>query len=288
MKTMLGAMSMCAALFVPVLAGSSRAQAPTPPAAPSSPAVPAPPAPPRVAPLLLTGRTSMLGVMVRDASAEDISRAKLSQPGGVVVQSVTQGSAAERAGLKQGDVIVEFDGERVRSARQFTRLVQDTPAGRTVKAIVARDGSRRTLDVTPEEPRHARAELPYLEGLPDVPRISEDVQRKLEDLQQRLPGLEREMERARSLRLGTALLPLSDQLAEHFGVKRGVLVASVDVNSTAARAGLMAGDVITAINGHEVSSPADVRAELRQAGAGSKIDLRVMRDKKELTLSATN
>ena len=285
MKTLFGAMSMCAALFLPVLAGPSGAQAPAPPATPASPGVPARPVPPRAAPL--TGRTSMLGIMVRDASADDISKAKLSQPGGVVVQNVTPGSAGERAGLTPGDIIVEFDGERVRSARQFTRLVQDTPAGRTVKATIARDGSRRALDVTPDEPRRASADSFYLEGL-DIPRISDDVQRKLEDLQQRLPELERDVERARGRRLGTALLPLSDQLAGHFGVKRGVLVASVEVDSAAARAGLMAGDVITAINGHEVSSPADVRAELRAAGAGSKIDLRVMRDRKELTLSATN
>ena len=85
--------------------------------------------------MMLDGRGSQLGVMVSDLDPS-------TSPGagaGVEVDEVTSDSAAEKAGLKAGDVVVEFDGERVRSARQFTRLVQETPDGRTVKIAILRE-----------------------------------------------------------------------------------------------------------------------------------------------------
>lgn len=67
-----------------------------------------------------------------------------------MVERVRDGSPATRAGLRSGDVIVEFDGERVRGVRHFSRLVLETPPGRTVKSTISRNGARLTLDVTPE------------------------------------------------------------------------------------------------------------------------------------------
>ena len=66
------------------------------------------------------------------------------------MKDVGEGTPAADAGFEAGDVVVEFDGERVRSATQLSRLVWETPAGREVSATVMRDGIRRTLPVTPE------------------------------------------------------------------------------------------------------------------------------------------
>jgi serine protease Do len=263
MKIVSGAAVACVATAVS-LAGPALAHAQAPP----------PRAPERPAPFVFASPGAVLGVSVRDIDADEASKAKLPQAEGVLVADVTEGSAADHAGLEKGDVVVEFDGERVRSARQFTRLVQDTPPGRTVKAVVMRDGTRRTLDVTPEAPTRASIQLPDFSQL----------QENLGDLRFNIEG---GPNRGRG-RLGTALTPLTGQLADYFGVKRGVLVSSVDVNSPAARAGLKAGDVITGVNGHEVDTPADVRRELRDAGSGGKIDLSVTRDHKALTLSTSN
>ena len=54
---------------------------------------------------------------------------------------------ASRAGVKDGDVVTEFDGERTRSAAQFTRLVRETAPGKTVKMAVLRNGMPTTLDI---------------------------------------------------------------------------------------------------------------------------------------------
>src|SRR5215510_11855941 len=100
--------------------------------------------------LTLEGPGSSIGLTVRDLSADDASKAKLQQSDGVLVEDVREGAPASRAGIKNGDIVLEFDGERPRSARYFTRLVRETPPGRSVKMTIMRDGSRRTLDITPE------------------------------------------------------------------------------------------------------------------------------------------
>lgn len=219
--------------------------------------------------LMLVGAGSEIGVTVRELRSEEISAAKLPQAGGVFVQDVREGSPASRAGLKTGDIVVEFDGERVRGVRHFTRLVRETPPGRAVKATIVRDGSRQTLDVTPEQGRSV-----WEQGLRAIPRDF-DI-----DIRPGAPF-------GRRGRLGVGLTPLSDQLATYFGVNDGVLVSSVEADAPGAQAGLKAGDVITAINGRTVNEPSDVLDEIRRAAPGARLDIRIVRDKKEMNLKAT-
>ena len=82
------------------------------------------------------GSGSQIGVSIRDVEDDDAKAAKLPAPGGVVIEEVSEDSPAARAGMKKGDIVVEFDGERVRGVRQFTRLVQET-TGRTQDPGVA-------------------------------------------------------------------------------------------------------------------------------------------------------
>src|SRR6516162_10695450 len=72
---------------------------------------------------------------------------------GAVVRSVEPNSPAERAGLKQNDVIVEYNKENVVGVQQLTRLIRETPVGRSVEMKVRRDGRDQTLEVTTEEAR---------------------------------------------------------------------------------------------------------------------------------------
>jgi serine protease Do len=230
--------------------------------------------------LPLQGPGSSIGISVRDLTADEVSKAKLPQAAGALVSAVADNSPALKAGLRNGDVIVEFDGERVRSARHLTRLVQETPPGRTVKTTVVRSDSRQTLDITPESRGRFGA------GLPEIQR---EVERSLRNMPR---GFSFEVNPpdgvpGRRGRLGAVLTPLSDQLASYFGVKEGVLVSAVEDNSPAMQAGLKAGDVIRAINGRTVRDPSDVASELRSVQPGASVDVRVTRDRTELTLKAT-
>ena len=216
-----------------------------------------------------------LGIHVRDTAE------------GVRVEEVGTGSAAEKAGIREGDLVVEFDGERVRSAMQLTRLVRETPEGRQVAVAVMRDGKRQALQATPEgrEPR-ARNRDPevFLRQLPHFDFEFDDrFPRRFEF---RLPDPGSRIPESRRGRLGVSVQSLTPELADYFGAKHGgVLVSSVAQGSSAAKAGIKAGDVITSINSRQVSNPDDLMRELRDLTGD--VAIVVVRDKKELTVTAT-
>ena len=231
---------------------------------------------------------SRIGVSVTDV---DTSDAKATS--GVRIDSVEEDSPAAKAGLQTGDVVVEFDGERVRSVRQFSRLVSETPAGRQVTAAVTRDGRRVSVNITPRESSSFRW-------------FSDDAWRAVDELHEmtkiaptpvppRPPSAPRAPRAPRPQaiepflwfagnQLGVSVNSLSDQLKEYFGVKEGVLVTSVTQDSAAAKAGVKAGDIIVGINGSSVNDPSDIRERIRELGAGAEFTLAIVRDKKPMTL----
>jgi len=236
----------------------------------------------------LIGHGAQIGVTVRDVDNDDAK-----QTAGVIVDEVKTGSPAEKAGIKAGDAIVEFDGERVRSVRQFTRLVQETPTGRKVAAVVTRNGARTNVTVAPERssgvfPADSFDFEEFADGVrswaykappaPPMPARPPDAPRP-----PRPPDFDYGMF-ARGGRLGISAESLTPQLREYFGAKDGVLVRSVTDGSTAAKAGLKAGDVITAVNGSAVSDPSDVTRTLTRLGEGDEFTLEIVRDKKTQTL----
>ena len=232
----------------------------------------------------IDGIGGSIGVNVRDVTAEEGQRAKLSPPLGAYVTSVETGSPAEKAGIMTGDIIVEFDGERVRSARQLSRLVRESPDGRAIRTAIVRDGTRRTVDVTLSSDQ-AWFTMPDLSGLDQKFR---DMTRNFE-FRYDGPGgrgYGQWIGPGGRARLGASLSSVGDQLASYFGVKGGALVTSVDMDSPAGRAGLKAGDVITSINGRSVTDPSDVLQEVRRAGDGGALEMTVTRDRKEMKLSA--
>ena len=224
---------------------------------------------------MLVGGGARIGVSIRDVKPT-AGQAKAAE--GVAVEDVDPDSPAARAGVKAGDVIVQFDGERVRSARQFTRLVEETPPGRTVGATIVRDGQRKDVQITPVEgPSAFRLDGDRLrERLGDLGDLAGRLPPMNFDFDMRLP----EVMSSRA-RLGITTVELDDQLAEYFGVKDGgVLVGSVEHDSPAGRAGLKAGDVITNVNGKPVRSRSDLMRELRDARDSDKTTLGVVRDRK--------
>jgi len=232
--------------------------------------------------MFLDGRGSRLGVMVQDLDATD-------KAGGVRVDSVDPESPAEKAGLKTGDVVVEYDGERVRSARQFTRLVQETPEGRQVPLAVLRDGKRQALTATPE----ARA-FSWEMNI-DGDRIRRDVERGLREFRMDMPPMRFRWDhdfddlRAPSSRrrLGISVDSMGNQLSQYFGASEGgALITSVEPGSAAEKAGLKAGDVITSINGERVRDAEQVVDTMREVGDGD-VTIGYLRDKKAGTTKAT-
>ena len=235
------------------------------------------PAEPRM--MWLDGRGSSIGVRIQEADQ-----------GGVLIDEVEDGSPPDKAGLRRGDVVVEFDGERVRGARHFSRLVQETPDGRSVKATIVRGDSRQTLDITPTAGERFGWGNDHVI---DVPGIERQIERSLEALPRNF-SFDFDWDATPMIaggargRLGARLHPLTGQLAEYFGAKEGegVLVSAVDEDSPAAKAGLRAGDVITSVNGRTVNETRDITREMRESEAATELELGVLRDRQSLTLKA--
>lgn len=236
---------------------------------------------PRAVDVFSFGGGSRIGVSVEDLDPSAAATAKAAS--GVLVQSVEEESPAAKAGFRKGDIVTEFDGERVRSVRQFTRLVTETPAGRTVPAAVLRDGQRVTVNVTPRD----GGAFNFADGtlwrgddarnftytVPRALRPEGDARRELESVLR--PG---------GAALGVTTDDLSTQLAEYFGTKEGALVSSVRADSLASKIGVKAGDVITTVNGAAVTSSADLRRRLSRLEPDEEFALGIVRDKKPMTL----
>jgi len=223
---------------------------------------PPPPAPPRVFALPPGG--SYLGIGIQEVTAERATALKLPGVAGVEITRVGMDSPAEKAGLKAGDVVLEYNGVKVEGIEQFSRLVRETPAGRDAKLGIFRNGAAQTVTVKIGQ-RPAWPGLPDNFGFrfPDVPRA--------------FPGL-------RSPMLGIEAEPIDGQLAQYFGVSEGVLVRSVMKNSAAEKGGIKAGDVILRLDDVKVTSAADITARLRGA-RGKTVTVALMRDHKEISLS---
>ena len=243
------------------------------------------------------GRGSQIGVTIRDAEEADAKTNKMTAPSGVVIEEVTEDSPAAKAGLKKGDTVVEFDGERVRSVRQFTRLVQETPPGRKTQASVMLDGQRVNVTV---EPRDNDGFNVFADGKNlsvlrdfansgdfrfDVPRPAAPVPPATPKppVPPAFPDFDTFVWHSGNI-LGITVGDLSEQLAQYFGTKDGVLVTSVADNSAASKAGIKAGDVITSFNGSDVTTPSDLRRRIQRLQDSDEFTLGVVRDKKALTL----
>jgi serine protease Do len=220
---------------------------------------------------------AQLGVRLTDINAEKVHELKIAGEYGAVVTEVEPDSAAAQAGLMANDVILEFDGERVRSVAQLRRMVQDTPPGRTVAVKINRAGQARTVNVKLEA---ASSE----QGFPNV------VIPRVEIPEINLPNFNFEIFNG-GPRLGISAEDLTPQLATYFGVTQGngVLVEEVTAGSAAEKAGLKAGDCIVRVGTEKVESVSDLHRALgRNADSEQKreVALTIVRDRHEQTLSA--
>ncbi len=210
--------------------------------------------------------TSWIGVSISDGAER-----------GVNVGAIEDDSPASAAGLQVEDVITEFNGMSVIGVTQFTRMVRETPVGRTVALTVDRGGSEQTLQLTTDQRPRNTGEFSFVipDDLPDLSGLGD----RIRDAVPRIQIF------SSVGRLGIRTNSLTDQLRDYFGVDSdlGVLVSSVAPDSAAEEAGVKAGDVIIEFDGRAVDSPSDLtrRSSREQESAVVKI----IRDRTELELT---
>jgi serine protease Do len=215
---------------------------------------------------------SYLGIWIWEVDAARARELRLPEPGGIEVTLVRQGSPADVAGIKAGDVVAEYNAQKVESIEQFSRLVRETPPGRPVKVRIFRNGTSQLLTAKIEA-ISAADRPPAITGTrPSQPQEWQDVPRSLMTWRSPVLGMDAE--------------PLFAQFAAFFGVPEGVLVRAVVNGSLAERAGLKAGDVITRVGKFPVTTPPEITARLR-AVATPTVQFVIMRDRKETTVTVS-
>jgi serine protease Do len=246
--------------------------------------------------------SSYLGIGVAEIDAERAKALKLKEVRGVEVKSVDSGSPAAKAGLKEGDVVLEYNGQGIEGTEQFVRLVHETPVERQVKLEVWRNGANQTLNatigrradnfalMTPEGDESFTIEGPAVPAMPPMPPMPETPTTPwMAPMPPAAPmmGDFAQVMRAHSGMLGVECESLGDQLAAFFGVKDGVLVREVYKDSPAEKAGIRAGDVIVKMDGETVTSAREISSVLRAARTKHTFPVIVVRDKKEMTITVT-
>jgi serine protease Do len=273
-----------------MLTGATSAMSQNTPPAPATP--PSPQAAPMAFAFSFDGN-GYLGIAPENVNKENMSRYGLSAPRGVGISNVSENSPAAKAGLKKGDVILEFDNEPVTSTRKLLRLVGESAPEQSVRLTISRNGSEQHVNVTlgerenvsrafraatppPDLNGYFRVNPPNAPNAPNAPRAWGNAPEAFAF------GF------GNNRRIGVTTTQLTKQLADFFGVSggRGVLISSITDNGPASKAGLRAGDVITEVNGEKIEDAGDFVRALNQKEEG-EVTLTIIRDKSQRTIKVT-
>ncbi len=217
--------------------------------------------------ILNTGRVrrGFLGIQMQNLTGDLAESLDMPEASGVIVNNVSPGRAAEKAGIKRGDVITAVNGEKIVDGNTLRNKIAGTVPGTEVKLTVSRGGESQEIAVTLDE---------YdLEGSTTSDREDE--------------GKEPQKEPS-SGRLGVSVVPLTPQMAKQYGSgteTQGVVVMEVNSDSVAAEAGILKGDILMEVNRKPVSSGDEVETVL-QGAAGKPVLLLISRKGNTLYLTA--
>ena len=208
-------------------------------------------------------RGGWLGVSIQDMTPRLARSMDLKATEGALVSDVVDDSPAEKAGIKDEDIIVEYNGKKIAGADDLYDAVRESKSGSSVPVVIIRKDERKVLTATV-------GELPKRELSIAAPRISRKVVVWNESA---MPGLQ--------------LRELTEQLGSYFGApdNRGVLVEEVEKDSKADKAGFKAGDVITRMGKRTIEDVDDVRRVLYAYDEGEKVDVEILRKGAKQTLS---
>jgi len=183
---------------------------------------------------------SWIGVMIQDITPELKDKLRLGTEEGALISDVVSGGPAEKAGIKRGDVILQFDGKPIRSSHDLPFVVASTPIGKTVVVEVMRDNQQMNLQIKTEELKEEAETAPPSEARPF---------------------------------LGMEVQEITPEMAKNYGLPRtsGVIIVEIENGSPAAEAGLSAGDIIVEIDRKPIKSVKALNRLLAEVKEGDTI-----------------
>lgn len=187
-----------------------------------------------------------LGVYLEDLTKDMKEALNLSSLEGVLINEVIKDSPADRAGIKDGDVIIEFDGKKVTDVQSFRLLVASSPPGKTLKVKLIRNGKEMSLNV----------KIGEMETQP-VAQSGEEQETQL----------------------GLQVVDIDSPEAKGYNlkIKKGVVVVKIESNSPAEEAGIQVGDVIIGIGNKEIENIGDFRDAVKNLKKGKPVVFQIQR-----------
>lgn len=221
---------------------------------------------------------AFLGVFTSDIDAPMLEA--LNYDGyGILVEEVVANSPADKAGITSGDILVKVNDRNLITPKSLHRALWRFDPGDKVTIVVWRDGKEKSKKVELGEREKETKSFFWNDNEIEVniPEIADDIDNIVCSVISESGGY-----------MGVRVESLSDQLAEYFGAKDGgVLVKAVIEDSPAEKAGLKAGDVITKLGDVAIEEHSDLTEKLRKHEEGDKLDVIVLRDRKEKKLVIT-
>lgn len=201
-----------------------------------------------------------LGVQIQPVTEELAKSFNLPEEQGALVGNVLPGSPAEKAGIKRGDIIIEFDGQKIHKAIELPGMVAAMPSGKTVKLKVFANGKERELSVTLGK------------------QSAEEIAAK---------GAEEGETSAKADLLGLVVENLGAEEAGRLGIApgKGVKIARVEPSSQAEAADVRSGDVLLEVNGTEVNNVSDYTKAASKLKKGDIARLLIKRGQATLYLA---
>ena len=193
------------------------------------------------------GRVSRgwLGVLIQEVNKDLAESFGLDKPAGALVAQVLADAPAEEAGIKEGDIIINFNGKDVIRSSDLPHFVGRTKAGKKVPVLVVRQGARQTITVEIGE-------------LPDSDKVTSKKSPKVDN------------------RIGVYVEPLNKETKEKWNLLDGVIVARVG-DGAGKEAGIREGDVITTISRQKIASVSEFEKVIKELPSGKPVSLRIVR-----------
>lgn len=188
-----------------------------------------------------------LGMSIADVNDAYREAFNLPEARGALVQSVTEGKPADKAGIRHGDVVIEINGKPIRNNRELIDTISYLPVGSEVKITILRDGKRQTVTAKTEERPPDGAGVVNEESVSPVEPVRD--------------------------KLGLSVEELSTELRRRYSIPegvRGVIVTYVK-NVSPAGENINEGDVISEVQGQRINNISDFRAAVDRIKSGQRI-----------------
>ncbi|MDP1676533.1 MAG: PDZ domain-containing protein [Bacteroidota bacterium] len=205
-----------------------------------------------------------LGVGIQDVTPKFARENELKIKEGAYINEVVDESPADSAGLKKGDVVVDFNSKKIETSEDLSNAVRETKPGTKATVKINRNGESKSISVNIGK---NKIRMPFALNVPRAPRVV--VNMFGGDIE------------------GMDLMELNKQLAEYFEAPnaKGVLVKEVEKDENAATAGIKAGDVITKVGDEVIKDIGDVRDAIADLEEGDKVNIELIRKGKKTTVS---